>query len=268
MSSTCRKWHAELAWLPGAGVVPGVLIEAEGDRLTRVTPRVRQADVPPGTIRRQGLTMPGFANSYSHVLHRSLRGIAQIEKGSSWTWHERIYQVSASLTPDSYRDLARAVFTEMALAGITCVGEFHYLHHGPGGTPYDDPNEMGCAVLDGAAAAGMWITLLDTLYLSGGLDRSGVALPLSGPQLRFGDGSAQRWAERVTGLGGGSQGMLGSATHLGAAIHSVRAVPSDRMHPVVAWSQCRRMPLHAHLSEQVAENEACLAVYQGSACAA
>src|ERR1039458_7679400 len=99
-----------------------------------------------------------------------------------------MYEVAARLEPDSYLALATAVYAEMALAGITGVGEFHYLHHGQGGTAYGDPNEMGRALIEAARRAGIKITLLDTCYLSGGLTADGKAQPLAGPQLRFGDG--------------------------------------------------------------------------------
>jgi len=66
-----------------------------------------------------------------------------------------MYALADTLDPDRYRALARATFGEMALAGVTTVGEFHYLHHGPGGVPYADPNEMGNAVIAAAAAAGI-----------------------------------------------------------------------------------------------------------------
>ncbi len=142
-----RAWHAELAWLPGRAVCPDVLIEAAGDRFTAVTPEVPASDIPdgarPGLSRLPGLTLPGLANAHSHAFHRALRGITQVGRGTFWTWRERMYQVAAGLDPDSYLALARAVYAEMALAGITCVGEFHYLHHGPGGKPYADPERDG-----------------------------------------------------------------------------------------------------------------------------
>ena len=115
-----------------------------------------------------------------------------------------MYQLAARLDPASYLALARAVYAEMALAGITCVGEFHYLHHGPGGTRYADPNEMGQALIAAAAEAGLRITLLDTCYLSGGLDAGGSPLPLAGPQLRFGDGDRGR----LGGTGRGARRRL------------------------------------------------------------
>src|SRR5712691_939330 len=168
-----RSWLAELAWLPGVGVLPDVLIEATGDRFSRIAARVGAADIPPGTSRLSGLTLPGLANAHSHAFHRALRGITQSGRGTFWTWRERMYQVADGLDPDSYLALARGVYAEMALAGITCVGEFHYLHHGPDGTPYADPNEMGRALITAAAQAGIRITLLDTCYLAGGLSRRG-----------------------------------------------------------------------------------------------
>jgi formiminoglutamate deiminase len=173
-----------------------------------------------------------------------------------------MYAVAERLTPETYLGLARAVYAEMALAGVTCVGEFHYLHHGPAGAPYDDPNAMGRALLQAAADAGIRITVLDTCYLTAGLPGGspggspGVAgAPLAGPQLRFGDGDADRWAARVAALKPAAHGRVG------AAIHSVRAVPMAQMRPVVAWAAADGAPLHAHVSEQRAENAACFAAY-------
>ncbi len=261
-----RAWHAELAWLPGRGVCPDVLIEADGDRFTAVTPEVSASDIEPelrpDVTRLPGLTLPGMANGHSHAFHRALRGATEQSAGTFWDWREQMYQVAAVLDPDSYQELARAVYAEMALAGITCVGEFHYLHHGPGGTPYADPNEMARALIAAAVQAGIRITLLDACYLSGGLAPDGRPVPLAGPQLRFGDRDGEAWAARATALEADAHGQLGPLARVGAAIHSVRAVPLDQMHPVIAWGQRSGAPLHAHLSEQHAENEASLAAYR------
>src|SRR5579863_2293526 len=258
-----RRWHAEFAWLArGAapdGLAHDVLIEAHGDRFTTVTPGTPAAQVPPGTLRLPGLTLPGLANAHSHAFHRALRGAAAGD--TFWTWRDQMYAVAERLDPDRYFALARAVYAEMALAGITCVGEFHYLHHGPGGIPYSDPNEMGRALLRAAAEAGIRITLLDTCYLAGGLSPDGEFEPLAGPQLRFGDGDSGRWAERVEQLGPDSHGVLAPHARAGSAIHSVRAVPRSQMPEVAAWSRRYGAPLHAHLSEQPAENDASQAAY-------
>jgi formiminoglutamate deiminase len=262
--SSVRRWHAELAWLPSHGVRSGVLIEASGERFTAVTPDVPAGDLPAGTVALAGFTLPGLANAHSHAFHRALRGVGEAAGGTFWTWRERMYQVARRLDPDRYLALARAVYAEMALAGVTCVGEFHYLHHGPDGTPYRDPNEMGRVLIEAAAQAGIRVTLLDTCYLSGGLAADGTAEPLRGVQLRFGDGDSHRWAQRVAGLSPRQHGTLAPHARAGVAIHSVRAVPPGQMAPLVAWSHQYGAPLHAHLSEQPAENEACRAAYGAS----
>jgi formiminoglutamate deiminase len=258
---TVRRWLADLAWLPGQGLVRDVLIEAEDDRFTSVIPSSPHApSIPADTIRLRGLTLPGFANAHSHAFHRALRATTQADRGTFWTWRERMYEVAARLDPDSYLQLARAVYAEMALAGVSCVGEFHYLHHQPDGRPYADPNAMGRAAVQAAAEAGLRLTLLDACYLTGGLDSSGV-LPLAGPQVRFSDGDAAGWATRVEAFGLDEYGLISPHARAGAAIHSVRAVPPEHMHPVVAWSRRRGAPLHVHMSEQQTENDACRAVY-------
>jgi formiminoglutamate deiminase len=137
------------------------------------------------------------------------------------------------------------------------VGEFHYLHHDRDGKRYADPNAMGEALRQAATEAGIRLTLLDTCYLSGGLDASGH-IPLEGVQQRFGDGDADAWASRVGDL------KPSAGLRVGAAIHSVRAVPRDQLGTVAAFTRKdagRPLPLHAHLSEQTAENAACLAYY-------
>ena len=121
-------YSCEYAWLGGDAVEPEVVVEVQNGRFSAVETRV--AESPTGAERLAGLTIPGFANAHSHAFHRALRGRTQAGPGSFWTWREAMYEVAARLDPDSYRALARATFAEMALAGITAVGEFHYVHHG------------------------------------------------------------------------------------------------------------------------------------------
>ncbi|MFI1764381.1 formimidoylglutamate deiminase [Streptomyces sp. NPDC020800] len=254
-TQTTRTYWLEHAWLDPA-VEQGVVVEvsvsgsaagADG-RITAV--RTDVPTPPPGAEILRGLTLPGLANAHSHAFHRALRGTVQVGSGTFWTWREVMYSVADRLTPQTYHALARAVYAEMALAGVTCVGEFHYLHHAPGGTAYADPNAMGEALIAAAAEAGVRITLLDTAYLSAGFG----AEPTK-HQLRFSDGSAEAWAERCA--------VLKERDHarIGAAIHSVRAVPADQLATVARWAEERRAPLHVHLSEQTAENDACLAAH-------
>lgn len=237
---------ADYAWLGGDQVDVDVLIEVDGDRIRAVTPGSAAADASAGATHLRGLTLPGLANAHSHAFHRALRGRTHRGGGTFWTWREDMYDVAARLTPDSYFALARAAYAEMALAGITAVGEFHYLHHGPDGRPYADANAMGEALIAAAADAGIRITLLDACYLTGAPGK-----PLEGAQLRFGDGDADAWASRVSALSGSDQARIG------AAIHSVRAVPADQLATVAGWAAERGAPLHFHLSEQRAENAAC-----------
>ncbi|SBT91321.1 formiminoglutamate deiminase [Streptomyces sp. DI166] len=242
-----RTYWLEHAWL-GTHVEPGVAMDVTDGRITAV--RTGTETPPPGAEILRGLTLPGLANAHSHAFHRALRGTVQVGSGTFWTWREVMYATADRLTPDSYHALARAVYAEMALAGITAVGEFHYVHHAPGGTPYADPNAMGEALIAAAADAGIRITLLDTAYLS-----SGFGQPPNRHQLRFSDGTADAWAERCS--------VLKERDHarIGAAIHSVRAVPAEQLATVAGWAEERRAPLHVHLSEQTAENEACHEVH-------
>ncbi len=236
-------YHAAYAWLPD-GVARDVRIEVGGGVFTAVTPGQAAAGE-----RLTGLVLPGFANAHSHAFHRALRGRTHGVRGSFWTWRDLMYATAARLDPDSYFALARAVYAEMALAGITAVGEFHYLHHDPDGRRYANPNAMGDALIAAAAAAGIRITLLDTLYLQAGVDGK----PPAGVQRRFSDGDLDGWSERA--------GRLRAEPHsrIGAALHSVRAVPADCM-PAFA-QRTDGMPVHVHLSEQRAENDQCQAVH-------
>ncbi|MEW2510701.1 formimidoylglutamate deiminase [Streptomyces sp. NPDC046870] len=244
---TKGTYWLEHAWL-GTYVEPGVTVEVTDGRIGAV--RTGTPTPPPGAEVLRGLTLPGLANAHSHAFHRALRGTVQVGSGTFWTWREVMYSVADRLTPETYHALARAVYAEMALAGITCVGEFHYVHHAPGGTAYADPNAMGEALIAAAAEAGVRITLLDTCYLSAGFGE-----PPTAHQLRFSDGSAEAWAERCS--------VLKERDHarIGAAIHSVRAVPAGQLATVARWAGERRAPLHVHLSEQTAENDACLAAH-------
>ncbi|NQX13043.1 formimidoylglutamate deiminase [Microbacteriaceae bacterium VKM Ac-2855] len=199
-----------------------------------------------------GTVVPGLANAHSHLFHRALRGRTHADGGDFWRWRDEMYDVAGVLDPTLYRDLARAAFGEMTAAGYTAVGEFHYVHHRPGGEPYREPDHaMERAVTDAAADAGIRLTLLDTLYLGAGLGRD-----LEPQQRRFGDRSAAGWFDRWRLLN--SEFESRPDVILGAAIHSVRAVPEAEIAAVAAELPAD-VPLHIHLSEQPRENEECLA---------
>lgn len=257
-----RYW-CEWAWLGGDQPTASVLLTLDAGRISAVERGAQPGDA----TRLPGLTLPGFANTHSHAFHRALRGRTHTGEGSFWTWREQMYRVAETLTPDTYFELARATYAEMLAAGYTAVGEFHYLHHGPAGRPYDDPNAMSRALLAAAAEVGIRITLLDTLYLHGGMGADGGYLGPNPTQERFSDGSAAAWATRLSQLGTESTAgrsilsPIGGMARLGVAIHSVRAVDPASMRVAAEWAEAHDTPLHIHLSEQPAENAQCLAAH-------
>lgn len=265
---------AEHLWTGDGEVRHGVVVEVAGDRIATVETDV---DAPPaGSVALPGLTLPGLVDAHSHAFHRALRGRTQVGSGSFWTWRDVMYSVAGRLTPENYEALAAAVFTEMVLAGVTTVGEFHYVHHTVDGTPHDDPIAMSRALARAAATAGIRLTLLDTCYLMGGFtpapasdasadasadassgdepDVEPVHVPLSAAQLRFGDGTGAAWARRATAV---RDALTGPTVVVGAAVHSVRAVPERELATVASWAHERDAPLHVHVSEQPAENADC-----------
>lgn len=250
-----RFW-CESAWLDGA-VTSGVLLTAdETGTLTSVDTGVAEAPADAEVIR--GLTLPGGVNAHSHAFHRILRGRTHGDGGTFWTWREVMYSVAGRLSPESYETVARAVFAEMLAGGYTSVGEFHYVHHAPDGTPYPEAHAMERALARAAASAGIRIRLLDTCYLTGG-----IGTELSDEQARFGDGTIEDYLDRHARLASDFAAEFpvdaagNSFVTVGAAIHSVRAVPASDLPRFAEITG----PLHVHLSEQPAENEASIAAY-------
>jgi formiminoglutamate deiminase len=242
-------YWCEHAWLTG-GFAHSVRLVVRDGIIREIESGV---DPQEGDVRLEGVTLPGMANTHSHAFHRALRGRVNGGGGNFWSWREQMYSVAAKLNPDTYLALARAVFAEMVAAGITLVGEFHYVHHRPGGKPFGDPNAMGLALRQAAAEAGIRMTLLDTCYLEGGLNGSGHT-ELHPGQLRFSDGTVDAWAKRMS-----ERRVESERVRLGAAIHSVRAVRREDLPKVV--EAAGDLPLHVHLSEQHGENLACEMFY-------
>ena len=238
-------YHARWAWRGGESADENVRITVEGSMISAI--EVGRAPER-GDVIIRGVVMPGLVNAHSHAFHRALRGNTHGGSGDFWSWREPMYAIANRLTPDNYRALASAVFAEMALAGITGVGEFHYVHHPVEGGRYADPNEMGKAMVDAARSSGIKLALLDVAYLHAGMDKP-EPLP---EQRRFSDGSMDAWLDRVDLLGEGGEGWT-----VGLAPHSVRAVHPEDLEAVVANRHGR--VVHLHVSEQPAENAACVA---------
>ncbi len=265
--------HAARALVDGVEVTD---LAIEVDAAGQIAALTAGTSAEEGDLRLDAV-LPGSGNAHSHAFHRALRGRTHDgidgTAGDFWRWRTVMYDVASRLTPDSYQRLAEAVFAEMLVAGWTSVAEFHYVHHQPDGTPYPDadggPNAFGLALIRAATTVGIRLTLLDTLYLA-----SGPGQPLLPEQARFGDASVEAWLERwgalrdssarKTGFVGAQdgirQGRRRDSARVGAAIHSVRAVsPEDIAR--VGERLPAEVPLHIHLSEQVAENEQSLAAY-------
>ena len=230
------KWHAEQAWLGRRA--ENVLIEVAGGRIKALE---ENTFAPADAVALKGWTIPGLANVHSHAFQRLLRGEVESGAGDLWAWRERMYRFT-DWDPADYFKHARLVFREMLEAGITAVGEFHYLHgHG---------NELGEALIDAAREEGIRITLIDACYLRGGLD----SRPLDAEQMSFSDGDADSWARRLDELSDAD------GVRIAAAIHSVRAVDPESMRIVATYARERKVPLHIHLAEQPAEVEECMEI--------
>jgi len=225
-------------WLEHAlvdgSVRSGVRVEEKDGLITSVVDGPAQ----PGDIELLGLTLPGIANGHSHAFHRALRGRTHGDGGDFWAWREQMYAVAAGLDADRYYTLATALYAELLLAGYTAVGEFHYLHRDP-------TTVMADAVIAAARDAGIRLTLLDTLYVHGGRGDDGAAVAPSAAQRPF-ISDFDSWLTRHESL------TFTGAARRGAAIHSLRAVDPDDVARVVAATGDE--PLHAHVSEQPAEN--------------
>jgi formiminoglutamate deiminase len=201
------------------------------------------------------IVLPGIASAHSHAFQRALRGRTQrreTAEGSFWSWRGRMYALAETLGPEEIFAISRFAFVELARCGVTAVGEFHYLHHQPDGTPYADRLELADAVIRAARAAGLRITLLRVLY-----ERAGAGRPPEGAQLRFCDPSADRALADVEALA--ARHAADPLVRVGIAPHSVRACRRETIRDAAALARARALPLHAHVAEQRREVRECLA---------
>ncbi len=193
------------------------------------------------------LLIPAPANLHSHAFQRAIAGLTERRgpggKDSFWTWRGVMYRFLDRLTPEMVQAISAYVQMLMLKAGYGSVGEFHYVHHQPGGTPYDDIAELSARVAAAAEESGIGLTLLPVLYQVGGCD----GRALVGGQLRFGN-DAERFGRLMDGAGN----ALGDRpdARLGVAAHSLRAVPREVLGDVAGMTEG---PVHLHLAEQVAE---------------
>ncbi len=212
------------------GVVVGIGPASEGERLAGRA------------------LMPGFVNDHSHAFQRGLRGrVESIDPARPhddfWTWRESMYELAGGLDPASMRDAGRRCYAEMLSAGYTSVTEFHYVHHRPDGTAYEDPNAMARALVAAAEDAEIRLLLLVVAYVRGGVPR-------------FRDTELEGFLERVEELRGDAEAR--PLVEIGVAAHSVRAVPRGWLEGLARYSHANRLALHVHADEQPGEIEACV----------
>ncbi len=248
--SNLRSLYADNMWLDGRWQ-GGTRIDLGADAaIAQMTTGAPGADCE----RLGAWVLPGMSNAHSHAFQRAMAGLAerrQRDHDSFWTWREVMYAFAERIGPDELRSIASQVYVEMLKAGYTRVCEFHYLHRRPDGGDYDDSAAMSLALVEAARDAGIGLTLLPVLYLTGGFDGRDL-----GPrQKRFGL-SVDAWLGLVERL----RDLSDPALSVGMALHSLRAVPPDALRQVLASELARDLPVHIHIAEQLGEVQDCLAL--------
>jgi len=234
----------------------GLLVDEDGLVAGLATPDSAPPETTEIPLRGKAL-LPGLANAHSHTFQRLFRGhaVGRAAGGDTfWTWREQMYRAAAFVSPEDVYDIARATFLEMVCAGVTLVGEFHYLHRDVEGRPYGDQNLLGQQIIAAAQSVGLRICLLRSAYFRAGFER-----PPHPGQRRFYE-QPEEYLRNLDDLAAKYVGV--ENVTVGAAPHSIRAVPLDRLKEIAgAAHSLWDMPLHMHISEQVGENAACQAEY-------
>ena len=257
------------AWLPDLIYVGGrfesglaVVTDERTGRVVRLTRERDQADARLVPLPNRAL-LPGMVNAHSHAFQRVIRGRTEYASGardSFWTWREQMYSAATRLSPEDLYDASRMAFAEMALSGITAVGEFHYLHHDADGRAYEDPNLLAKQVVRAARDVGVRIALLRVAYARAGFDA-----PPDARQSRFITPDADTFLKHLDALASDlarehasrDDAPAAAPAWAGVAPHSVRAVPLPYLRAVCEHARARAWPVHMHVAEQPAENEAC-----------
>ncbi|HSE34383.1 MAG TPA: formimidoylglutamate deiminase [Pyrinomonadaceae bacterium] len=254
-SETEKAWLPDLLYLDGRFQSDRAIISNTAGKIVRIV----SPDQVQGAVRlKNRALLPGLINAHSHAFQRAIRGRTEYrssnESDSFWTWRELMYRAANALSPVDVYAVSRMTFLEMALSGITTVGEFHYLHNAADGTPYDDPNLLAKEVIRAATDVGLRIALLRVAYARAGYEKA--ANP---QQARFIEPS-DRYLTNVSDLAADLNTTAGTAW-VGVAPHSVRAVPLDYLKQVGEFASQRGLRVHMHVAEQPAEVSACVEEY-------
>lgn len=250
-----RAWLPELVYTDGRFQSGMAIVCDSSGHIERIAP---SSEVEEGAVHLKGrAALPGLVNAHSHAFQRVIRGRTEYRTGKGsddfWTWREMMYSAATRLTPEDLYDASRMTFLEMAAGGITSVGEFHYIHHGPDGSAYDDPNLLSKTVIRAARDVGMRICLLRVAYA-----RSGFDTAPNPKQARFLEREAESFLANVERLRAETAREDEGYAWVGVAPHSVRAVPLPYLRECFHYSRDKDLPLHMHVAEQPAEIEACM----------
>lgn len=255
----------ELGWLPdcvytGDKFESGLafFVDAAGriTRFSREPADLEMARRLPGQA-----ALPGLVNAHSHGWHRIFRGRFDLKPAADrealGNWRELHDRVLARLSEEDVYDAARQAFMEMLLAGITTVGECHFLHHQPDGSPLPEAGAMAHAVLRAAHDVGIRIALLNGATL-----RAGFGQPVGSAAPRVRSASVEAFT-RATDLllAHVEKNYPGDDVWVGVAPHSLGAVPIDALKAIAAYAHAKRCRVHLQLGETAAEHAACVAEY-------
>ncbi len=251
-----QTWLPDLIYVDGRFQSDHALVCDDAGKIVEI---IKSGEVQNARRLKNRALLPGLVNAHSHAFQRVIRGRtehrSQHTTDSFWTWREQMYAAANRLEPDDIYAASRMAFLEMALTGITAVGEFHYIHHSPDGSSYSDPNLLEREVIRAARDVGVRIALLRVAYARAGFETE--ANPL---QVRFIEESADIYLKRLEELLEAPELKDGMAW-VGVAPHSVRAVPLDYLKTIVAFANERALPVHMHVAEQPAEVNACIEEY-------
>jgi formimidoylglutamate deiminase len=245
---TTRRLYCDYALLPGGWTRQVELVVDAAGNLAEVRQVARTAESQ--HIGRY--VVPGMPNLHSHAFQRAMAGLAEhATEGQEnfWTWRETMYRFAGSMDPDAQLAIAAQLYADLACQGYTSVCEFHYLHHRPDGSPYAPTTTMADALVQAASEAGIGLTLLPTLYMTGGFD----GRALGERQRRFAHG-----VDDFLALIAALRAHANEQVTVGAALHSLRAVPAEALQKVLETELVRRGPVHIHIAEQMGEVEDCL----------
>jgi formimidoylglutamate deiminase len=247
-----NQWLPDLIYIDGHFHADRALVCDEG----RIVSIVERTDAPNAIRLKNRALLPGLINAHSHAFQRVIRGRtehrSQHTSDSFWTWREQMYKAANRLGPEEIYAASRMAFLEMALTGITSVGEFHYIHHAPDGSVYDDPNLLAREVIRAARDVGIRIALLRVAYA-----RAGYEVEANPLQVRFIENTPDTYLKHLEQL----MSSTDDRSWIGIAPHSVRAVPLDYLKPIINFANEHALPVHMHVAEQPAEVSACIAEY-------